>query len=152
MIDSAGLPRVLEFNCRMGDPETQPIMMRLKTDIVGACLDLLEGRAASVQLEFDTHATVGVVLAAGGYPNDYARGDVISGLDANDAESKVFHAGTRNVGGDCVTNGGRVLCVVGRGARVSEAQAAAYRRADRISWKGMFCRRDIGYRAVARER
>ena len=151
MIDSAGVPRVLEFNCRMGDPETQPIMMRLKTDIVSACLDLLEGRGASVELEFDPRATVGVVLAAGGYPNDYDKGQVIHGLDANDAETKVFHAGTKTAGGACVTNGGRVLCVVGLGARVSDAQAAAYKRIDRISWDGMFCRRDIGYRAVARE-
>ena len=152
MIDSAGLPRVLEFNCRMGDPETQPIMMRLKTDLVGACLDLLEGRGAEVALEFDTRATVGVVLAAGGYPNDYAKGAVISGLDANDAATKVFHAGTAIAGRDCVTTGGRVLCVVGLGAHVSDAQAAAYQRIDKISWDGMFCRRDIGYRAVARER
>ncbi len=152
MIDAAGLPRVLEFNCRMGDPETQPIMMRLKTDIVAACLDLLEGRGAEVALEFDLRATVGVVLAAGGYPNDYAKGAVISGLDANDAQTKVFHAGTQTAGQDCVTNGGRVLCVVGLGAHVSEAQVAAYQRVDRIHWDGMFCRRDIGYRAVARER
>ena len=152
MIDSAGLPRVLEFNCRMGDPETQPIMMRLKTDIVAACLDVLEGRATRVRLEFDTRATVGVVLAAGGYPNDYAKGAVISGLDADDAETKVFHAGTRTLGAACVTHGGRVLCVVGLGRRVSDAQTAAYKRVDRIWWDGMFCRRDIGYRAVARER
>jgi phosphoribosylamine--glycine ligase len=151
MIDGAGQPRVLEFNCRMGDPETQPIMMRMKTDIVGACLDLLEGRGAELVLEFDARATVGVVLAAGGYPNDYAKGQVIHGLDDDDADSKVFHAGTRSVGSECVTHGGRVLCVVGLGARVSEAQAAAYRRVDRIRWDGMFCRRDIGYRAVARE-
>ena len=152
MIDRAGLPRVLEFNCRMGDPETQPIMLRLKTDLVDACLAVLDGRGARVQLEFDTRATLGVVLAAGGYPSNYATGAVINGLDANDAESKVFHAGTKNLGGECVTDGGRVLCVVGLGARVSDAQAAAYRRIDRIVWAGMFCRRDIGYRAVARER
>ena len=152
MIDSAGLPRVLEFNCRMGDPETQPIMMRLKTDLVDACLDVLAGRGAEVVLKFDTRATVGVVLAAGGYPNDYAKGAVISGLDADDAQTKVFHAGTKIIGAECVTHGGRVLCVVGLGRRVSDAQAAAYRRVDRIMWDGMFCRRDIGYRAVARER
>jgi phosphoribosylamine--glycine ligase len=151
MIDSAGAPRVLEFNCRMGDPETQPIMMRLKTDIVQACLDLLEGRGASVRLEFDPRATVGVVLAAGGYPNDYEKGQVIHGLDTDQPDTKVFHAGTKSAGSACVTNGGRVLCVVGLGARVSDAQAAAYKRIERISWKGMFCRRDIGYRAVARE-
>ena len=93
-----------------------------------------------------------VVLAAGGYPQDYAKGAVITGLDANDPQSKVFHAGTKSVGPDCVSNGGRVLCVVGLGAQVSDAQAAAYARVDRITWDGMFCRRDIGYRAVARER
>ena len=152
MIDAAGLPRVLEFNCRMGDPETQPIMMRLQTDLVAACLALLERRGASVHLEFDPRATVGVVLAAGGYPGDYARGAAISGLEGEDVDTKVFHAGTARVGDACVTNGGRVLCVVGRGASVSDAQAAAYRRVDRICWDGMFCRRDIGYRAVARER
>lgn len=152
MIDNAGLPRVLEFNCRMGDPETQPIMMRLKTDLVAACLDLLAGNGAHVELEFDPRATVGVVLAAGGYPHDYTKGAVITGLDANDPQSKVFHAGTKSVGPDCVSNGGRVLCVVGVGAQVSDAQTAAYARVDRIAWDGMFCRRDIGYRAVARER
>ena len=152
MIDSAGLPRVLEFNCRMGDPETQPIMMRLKTDIVAACLDLLAGHGATLRLEFDTRATVGVVLAAGGYPNDYAKGAVIEGLKANDDQTKVFHAGTKTAGLNCLTNGGRVLCVVGLGAHVSDAQAAAYARVDRLAWDGMFCRRDIGYRAVARER
>ena len=152
MIDASGTPRVLEFNCRMGDPETQPIMLRLQTDLVAACLALLAGRGASVNLEFDPRATVGVVLAAGGYPGEYAKGATISGVDGDDVDTKVFHAGTAQVGDACVTNGGRVLCVVGRGLRVSDAQAAAYRRVDRISWDGMFCRRDIGYRAVVRER
>ena len=152
MIDSSAIPRVLEFNCRLGDPETQPIMMRLQTDLVEACLAVLDGRASDVQLEFDARAAVGVVLAAAGYPNDYGTGAVITGLDANDERSKIFHAGTQAVASDCLTQGGRVLCVVGLGARVSEAQAAAYRRVDRIHWDGMFCRRDIGYRAVARER
>ena len=151
MIGKNGSIKVLEYNCRFGDPETQPIMMRLKTDIVQACLDLLEGRGASVRLEFDPRATVGVVLAAGGYPNDYEQGQVIHGLDTDQPDTKVFHAGTKSAGSACVTNGGRVLCVVGLGARVSDAQAAAYKRIERISWKGMFCRRDIGYRAVARE-
>ena len=152
MIDAAGQPRVLEFNCRMGDPETQPIMMRMQTDLVDACLAILDGRAGEVELEFDARATVGVVLAAGGYPNDYARGDAIDGLDDELPDTKVFHAGTRQAGDACVTNGGRVLCVVGLGDSVAAAQAAAYARVDRIHWRGMFCRRDIGYRAVARER
>ncbi|MGE0485027.1 MAG: phosphoribosylamine--glycine ligase [Gammaproteobacteria bacterium] len=152
MIGADGVPRVLEYNCRFGDPETQPIMMRLKTDLVSACLDVLEGRAAEVTLEWDARAALGVVLAAGGYPGDYARGDVIGGLDDDLPDTYVFHAGTRSDGERCVTNGGRVLCVVGLGEDVSAAQRAAYARVDRIAWDGMFCRRDIGYRAVARER
>ena len=152
MIDTAGVPRVLEFNCRLGDPETQPIMMRLHSDLVSACLDVLDGKAAQVVLEWDPRAAVGVVLAARGYPGPYAQGAVISGLDDGiDSDSKIFHAGTRSDGAACVTHGGRVLCVVGLGARVATAQAVAYRRAQHIHWDGMFCRRDIGYRAVARE-
>ncbi len=153
MIDAAGTPRVLEFNCRFGDPETQPILMRLETDIVAACLDVLDGRAAEVELAWDPRAALGVVLAAQGYPGEYTRGDAISGLDDGaNAVTRVFHAGTRREGNDCVTNGGRVLCVVGLGERVSDAQAAAYDRIAHIHWRGMFCRPDIGYRAVARER
>ena len=152
MIGADGVPRVLEYNCRFGDPETQPILMRLKTDLVQACLDVLEGRAAQLALNWDSRAAVGVVIAAGGYPGDYAKGAIIDGLDDNDSESYVFHAGTRLVDGRSVTNGGRVLCAVGLGHSVSAAQAAAYARVDRIRFDGMFCRRDIGYRAVARER
>lgn len=153
MIGADGVPRVLEFNCRFGDPETQPIMMRLESDLVGACLDVLEGRAAELSLAFDPRAALGVVLASGGYPGSYEKGHPISGLDGGeDALTKVFHAGTRSDGGRCVTSGGRVLCVVGLGDTVADAQSAAYRRVDTISWKDMFCRRDIGYRAVARER
>jgi phosphoribosylamine--glycine ligase len=152
MIGSDGVPKVLEFNCRFGDPETQPIMMRLKTDLVAACLAVLNGDAASVSLAWDERAALGVVLAAGGYPGTYAQGAVIDGLDDDDETARVFHAGTRIDGDNCVTNGGRVLCAVGLGASVAEAQARAYARVDQITFKGMFCRRDIGYRAVARER
>ena len=153
MIDPAGIPRVLEFNCRMGDPETQPIMMRLTSDLVSACLDVLVGKAADVTLAWDARAAVGVVLAARGYPGEYENGAPISGLDAmTDSTSKVFHAGTRGAGDGCVTHGGRVLCVVGLGAAVSDAQATAYARVATIRWDGMYCRRDIGYRAVAREK
>lgn len=151
MIGEDGIPRVLEYNCRFGDPETQPIMMRLKTDLVAACLAVLNGKAAEVELDWDRRAALGVVLAAGGYPAEYNKGAVIQGLEANDHNSRVFHAGTRLESNECVTNGGRVLCVVGLGDTVSAAQAAAYARADRISWDGMFSRRDIGYRAIARE-
>ncbi len=152
MIGADGIPKVLEFNCRFGDPETQPIMMRLETDLVGACLAVLDGNADTVTLEWDERAALGVVLAAGGYPADYKKGDVISGLGGDRPDARVFHAGTRQVDGECVTSGGRVLCVVGLGENVAAAQATAYARVDEISWDGMFCRRDIGYRAVARER
>ena len=151
MIDSERIPKVLEFNCRFGDPETQPIMMRLKTDLVAACLAVLDGNAATVTLEFDERAALGVVLAAGGYPADYGKGAPISGLQGDTDNARVFHAGTRLDGETCVTNGGRVLCVVGLGDTVSAAQAIAYARVDEVSWDGMFCRRDIGYRAVVRE-
>ncbi|MEX2480509.1 MAG: phosphoribosylamine--glycine ligase, partial [Gammaproteobacteria bacterium] len=155
MIGDDGIPRVLEYNCRFGDPETQPIMMRLRTDLVQACLDVLEGRAEQVHLDWDERAAVGVVIAAGGYPGDYAKGAIIEGLDHAAGAAKdsyVFHAGTRLVDGRCVTNGGRVLCAVGLGETVSAAQRTAYTRVDNIHFDGMFCRRDIGYRAVARER
>ncbi|MBI2803231.1 MAG: phosphoribosylamine--glycine ligase [Gammaproteobacteria bacterium] len=151
MVTPDGEPKVLEYNCRFGDPETQPMMMRLKSDLVGACMALLDGRGARVTLEFDSRATVGVVLASGGYPNDYCKGFPVNGLDAEMAETKVFHAGTSVKGGVIVNTGGRVLCVVGIGDSVRAAQARAYARVDQISWEGMHCRRDIGYRAVARE-
>lgn len=152
MIGSDGVPRVLEYNCRFGDPETQPIMMRLKTDLVAACLAMLDGHGKDIDLEWDPRAALGVVLAAGGYPASYAKGAPISGLDDDLPDTYVFHAGTRLADGTCVTNGGRVLCAVGLGETVGAAQAAAYARVARIDWDGMFYRRDIGYRAVARER
>ena len=152
MIDEEGAPKVLEFNCRLGDPETQPIMMRLKTDLVAACVAVMDGGADGLALEWDPRAALGVVLAAGGYPGAYDKGVVISGLAADEVSvTRVFHAGTRLDNSRCVTNGGRVLCVVGLGRGVSDAQTAAYRRVDTIAWPGMFCRRDIGYRAIARE-
>jgi phosphoribosylamine--glycine ligase len=152
MVAPDGTPKVLEYNCRFGDPETQPIMMRLRSDLPEACLAVLNGNAHRVKLDFDPRATVGVVLAAGGYPGDYAKGHEIYGLDDDLPDSRVFHAGTALVGDKVVTSGGRVLCVVGVGANVREAQARAYARIDRIRWQDMHCRRDIGYRAIARER
>ena len=156
MIDSAGVPRVLEYNCRFGDPETQPILARLKSDLVSACLSVLSGEADSVTLEWDERAALGVVLAAGGYPGSYAKGATIQGLalasaGAWGAQTLVFHAGTRMNDGTCVTSGGRVLCVVGLGAKVSDAQRAAYGRVAQINWQDMYYRRDIGHRALARE-
>ncbi len=151
MVTPDGEPKVLEYNCRFGDPETQPMMMRLNSDLPAACLALLAGHGARVTLEFDSRAALGVVLASGGYPNDYQKGFAIHGLEQSIPDSKVFHAGTELRAGEVINSGGRVLCVVGLGETVRSAQAQAYARVDQISWTGMHCRRDIGYRAVARE-
>ncbi len=156
MIDASGAPKVIEYNCRFGDPETQPIMMRMKSDMVAHCLAALEGKLDSEVADWDSRASMGVVLAAGGYPADYRKGDVIS-LPANDGDNrKVFHAGTKladstDNNSDVLTAGGRVLCATALGNSVSEAQQAAYELAAKVSWDGMFYRKDIGYRAIARE-
>ena len=153
MIAPDGTPNVLEFNCRFGDPETQPILMRLKSDLIDLCEAALDGRLNEVDAEWDVRAALGVVLAAGGYPDAFRKGDEISGLaDAARLPGKVFHAGTRLSDGKVATNGGRVLCAVGLGHSVGEAQQAAYALADTIRWNGIQYRRDIGYRAIARER
>jgi len=152
MIAADGTPNVLEFNCRFGDPETQPIMMRLQSDLIDLCEAALAGRLDAVNAQWDARAALGVVLAAGGYPDEFRKGDVIAGLDAAaQLPGKVFHAGAKLVDGKVVTNGGRVLCAVGLGATVGESQQAAYALADRIKWDGIQYRRDIGYRAIARE-
>jgi phosphoribosylamine--glycine ligase len=152
MVHPDGTPNVLEFNCRFGDPETQPIMMRLESDLVELCEAALDKRLDTVRAEWDPRAALGVVLAAEGYPESVRKGDAIAGLDtAAKLPGKVFHAGTKAEGGVVVTNGGRVLCAVGLGDSVLAAQTQAYELVDEISWPGMQCRRDIGYRAVARE-
>ncbi len=152
MISADGTPKVIEYNCRFGDPETQPIMLRLKSDLVAHCLAALEGRLDSEVASWDPRRSVGVVLAAAGYPGSYPKGDVIAGLPEHEAEgSKVFHAGTAEKDGQVVTAGGRVLCATALGESVAQAQAAAYALAKQISWNGMFYRHDIGYRAIARE-
>ncbi|HFG1570478.1 TPA: phosphoribosylamine--glycine ligase [Vibrio cholerae] len=152
MIDSTGAPKVIEYNCRFGDPETQPIMMRLQSDLVELCQAAIAGKLDQVESKWDRRASIGVVLAAGGYPGDYTKGEVISGLPTQEsAGQKVFHAGTETQGDQVVTNGGRVLCATALGNTVLEAQQRAYQLADQIHWNGMFCRRDIGYRAIARE-
>jgi phosphoribosylamine---glycine ligase len=152
MIAPDGTPNVLEFNCRLGDPETQPILMRLESDLTVLCDAALDHALHSASAEWTSHAAVGVVLAAGGYPESVRKGDVIHGLDAAAGlPGKVFHAGTQLANGAVVTNGGRVLCAVGTGSTVSEACRNAYALADAISWAGVQYRRDIGYRAVARE-
>jgi phosphoribosylamine--glycine ligase len=154
MVAADGTPNVLEFNCRFGDPETQPIMSRLQSDLVALCEAALDGRLDQVSAGWDPRAAVGVVLAAGGYPDTPRKGDAISGLDAAATlPGKVFHAGTRlDAAGRVVTTGGRVLCAVGLGDSVAAAQAQAYALADCIRFEGMQLRRDIGWRAVARER
>ncbi|NYA46641.1 phosphoribosylamine--glycine ligase [Serratia fonticola] len=152
MIAEDGQPKVIEFNCRFGDPETQPIMLRLRSDLVELCLAGAEGKLDKKTSEWDERPALGVVLAAGGYPADYRQGDVIHGLpQQEDANGKVFHAGTRMQGNDVVTNGGRVLCVTALGTTVAQAQQLAYQLAEGIQWQDSFCRKDIGYRAIARE-
>jgi len=152
MVAPNGTCKVLEFNCRFGDPETQPIMMRLQSDLVELCQNAVDGKLDQTQIQFDSRAAVGVVLAAGGYPDDYRKGDVISGLpQADNREAKVFHAGTKLEDDKVLTAGGRVLCATALGANVTAAQQAAYQLVDQIHWDGVFSRRDIGYRAIARE-
>jgi len=154
MIAPDGTPKVLEFNVRFGDPETQPIMLRLRSDLVGLCLAALDGRLDEVDAEWDERAALGVVLAAGGYPADYRKGDVITGLPepGSATDCKVFHAGTREQDGKIVTSGGRVLCVCALGATIAAAQARAYACAAQIHWPDMFYRTDIGHRALGYER
>ncbi|GAA6130866.1 phosphoribosylamine--glycine ligase [Halopseudomonas sabulinigri] len=152
MIDPAGNPKVIEFNCRFGDPETQPIMLRLQSSLV----DLIEAAEAGtldqIEAHWDPRPSLGVVLAAGGYPGDYAKGLPISGLqDAQATDGKVFHAGTALADGQVVTSGGRVLCATALGADIQSAQQAAYRLAEKIRWDGSFYRSDIGYRAIGRQ-
>ena len=152
MITADGTPRVLEFNCRFGDPETQPIMMRLKSDLVELCQTALAGKLNEVTADWDQRAALGVVLASAGYPASASKGDLISGLD-NDfpAGTKIFHAGTVQQDNAVVTAGGRVLCVTSLGETVSQAQQSAYQAVAKVSWEGMFYRKDIGYRAIKRE-
>ncbi|MCZ6560007.1 MAG: phosphoribosylamine--glycine ligase [Gammaproteobacteria bacterium] len=150
MIDDTGAPSVVEFNCRFGDPEAQPVMARLKSDLVALCDAALDGRLDQVEAEWDERVSLGVVMAAGGYPGSYASGEIISGLDQAIAEyGKVFHAGTKKDGDRIVTAGGRVLCVVALGDTVSEAQQRAYALTKKILWKDAFYRHDIGHRALA---
>ena len=152
MITADGTPKTLEYNCRFGDPETQPIMMRLRSDLAQMCLAAVNGKLDTVEADWDPRASLGVVLAAGGYPADYPKGDVISGLDTVLAEGqKVFQAGTALKDGKVVTNGGRVLCAVALGDTVAQAQSAAYDVVNTLSWDKVYFRTDIGHRAIARE-
>ena len=153
MIDPHGKPRVLEYNCRFGDPETQPVLARMRSDLTELCLAAFDGSLNSIDVEWDPRAALGVVLASGGYPGSYDTGAPISGLDTDFGDDAlVFHAGTREDDGAIVTSGGRVLCVVGLGSTVASAAKVAYSSAARIDWKDVYYRRDIGYRAIRRER
>ncbi len=154
MIMPDGSPKVIEFNCRFGDPETQPIMMRLQSNLASLCLAAIEGKLDQIDALWDQRAAVGIVLAAGGYPETYQKGDVITGLDStlnNGIDQKIFHAGTTQKDHQIVTHGGRVLCATALGDTVTEAQQKAYQLAKTINWQDIFYRKDIAYRAIARE-
>jgi len=151
MIGDDDVPRVLEFNVRLGDPETQPILMRLQSDLTALCEATLDGTLNQHSVDWDPRACLGVVMAAGGYPGDYEKGKIISGLEADLSDTRVFHAGTALKDEQVVTSGGRVLCVCGLGDSVTDAQTRAYQRVAGIHWDDVYYRRDIGYRAVARE-
>ena len=149
MINDAGEPKVIEYNCRFGDPETQPIMMRLESDLAELCRCTLNGSLESYDIKWSDKASLGVVLAAEGYPSNYEKGLEISGLTPNnDHSTAVFHAGTKQVDDKVVTNGGRVLCATALGSDIKEAKQKAYALVDNIGWQGMFYRSDIGYRAL----
>ena len=151
MIAPDGTPKVLEFNCRLGDPETQPILMRLNSDLTVLCEAALAGRLDTVHAGWDSRAALGVVMAAAGYPERVRKGDVIEGLgEAARLPGKIFHAGTQLAAGRVLTNGGRVLCAVGMGQQLAEARQEAYALADTVTWSGVQYRHDIGYRALAR--
>ena len=154
MIMADGTPKVIEYNCRFGDPETQPILLRLQSDLVAHCLAALEGSLDQQTTQWDPRPAIGVVLAAGGYPGSYRGGDVISGLSdtLENSDQKVFHAGTAMTEGRVVTHGGRVLCATAMGDTVSDAQVCAYQLASTIHWDDVYLRNDIGWRAIAREK
>ena len=153
MIDADGAPKVIEFNVRFGDPETQPVMLRLQSDLVGLLEAAIDGTLDGVEAQWDPRPSLGVVMAASPYPETPITGDVISGLDAVPAHAKVFHAGTAlDAAGNVIATGGRVLCVCALGDSVSAAQRAAYAGVEAISWAHAFHRHDIGWRAIARER
>jgi|TARA_B100001250_G_scaffold414570_1_gene454000 phosphoribosylamine--glycine ligase len=145
-------PKVIEFNCRLGDPETQPILLRMKSDIVSLCMKSFEGKLSSAKAIWDPMSCLGVVMASGGYPEKYNSGYEISGLNQSQTkDTKIFHAGTKKSNNNIITNGGRVLCITALGENVSSAQKKAYQLAKKIKWKNSFYRNDIGYRAVERE-
>jgi phosphoribosylamine--glycine ligase len=153
MIDAHGAPKVIEFNVRFGDPETQPVMLRLQSDLVDLVEAAIDGRLATTEARWDPRPSLGVVMAAAPYPETPVTGDAIAGLDEVPATAKVFHAGTAlDAEGRVVSAGGRVLCVAALGESVSDAQRHAYAGVDKVRWTHEFHRTDIGWRAIARER
>lgn len=153
MIDDLGKAKVIEFNVRLGDPEAQPLLMRLNTDLVDLCNAAIDGQLASTPINWKPHHAIGVVMAAGGYPGSYNQGDVIAGLDSiTDPDCKVFHAGTKNQNGQIITAGGRVLCVTALGDTIEAAHQRAYDGVAKISWDGVFNRSDIAHRALSRSK
>jgi phosphoribosylamine--glycine ligase len=149
MISADGTIKVLEYNCRFGDPETQPIMMRMKSDLVELCEAALDGTLDKTSTEWDERAALGVVLAAGGYPDAYQKNAIISGLpEQEQKDSKVFHAGTTFIGDSIATAGGRVLCACALGQDIKEAQTKAYELAHKIHWDSIYYRTDIGFKAI----
>jgi phosphoribosylamine--glycine ligase len=148
MIDAAGNPKTLEFNCRLGDPEAQPILMRLKSDLAELIERALDGRLKDAEAQWDRRAALGVVLAAHGYPEEPRKGDRIEGIPAPAPDCRVFHAGTRAEGGNLVTSAGRVLCVTALGDNLRAARGRAYAAVERIRFDGMQYRKDIGHRAL----
>ncbi|OUR84236.1 phosphoribosylamine--glycine ligase [Cycloclasticus sp. 46_120_T64] len=151
MIDAQGKPKVLEYNCRFGDPETQPIMMRLKSDLTDLCNAALDNKLDKITADWDPRMSVGVVLAAGGYPFDYNKGDIIRDIPTETNDAKVFHAGTKTIDNELTTNGGRVLCACALGDSVQQAQTKAYEAVNAIKWDNVYFRTDIAYRAIERE-
>jgi phosphoribosylamine--glycine ligase len=151
MVDAEQNVKVLEYNCRFGDPETQPIMMRLKTSLVELCQSALNGQLDSADVAWDSRVAVGVVMAAGGYPDSYPKGDVITFPEQLPGNVKIFHAGTAMSDDTVVTSGGRVLCVTALADTVTEAQKQAYAAVEQVNWPGAYYRTDIAYRAIARE-
>ncbi len=152
MIDAQGMPKVLEYNCRFGDPETQPIMMRLNSDLTELCNAAIDNQLDTITAQWDPRTSIGVVLAAGGYPFDYNKGDVISGIPNETSDTKTFHAGTKMQDGNIITNGGRVLCACALGDSVEDAQQKAYKSVHSIQWDKVYFRTDIGHRAITREK
>jgi phosphoribosylamine--glycine ligase len=149
MVSNTGDVKVIEYNCRFGDPEAQPIMMRLQSDLVELCIASCDGNLAAKEIQWDSRPSLGVVLAANGYPGNYVKGDVIKGIPPADSNSKVFHAGTKNDDkGNILSSGGRVLCAAALGDTLQDAQQKAYQIVNQIDWDGAYFRTDIGFKAL----